>query len=307
MKSNHRESHKPDVIEALAQARHQDPFSVLGRHSWGDGFVIRCFQPQARKVQLIDRDDRWLRDMERIHPEGIFQSQCDECEDYRLKVEYHDNSVRTIDDCYRFSSSLSDLDLHLLGEGTDLKVYQKLGAHPLEQQGVSGTRFAVWAPNAKRVSVVGDFNSWDGRLHMMRLHPGNGLWEIFIPGVGPGARYKYELLDENGHLLPLKSDPFANYHEPPPGNASIVYGSQYRWQDGNWMSTRNQTLELDKPISIYEVHLGSWRKDLDYRQMAQELVDYVRDMGFTHIEFLPVTEHPFSGSWGYQPLGMFAP
>jgi 1,4-alpha-glucan branching enzyme len=209
-------------------------------------------------------------------------------------------------------SSLGDLDLYLLGEGSDQKIYDKLGARVLTLEGIKGTRFAVWAPNASRVSVIGDFNDWDGRRHCMRLHPGNGIWEIFLPELGSGARYKFELLDMNGKLLPLKTDPYGNFHEPPPGNASIVYDSSFEWRDGDWTAQRSMTPALDQPVSIYEVHLGSWRrKDGDghitYRELADELVDYVRDMGFTHIELLPISEHPFDGSWGYQPIGMFAP
>jgi 1,4-alpha-glucan branching enzyme len=206
------------------------------------------------------------------------------------------------------------MDLYFLGEGSDRKIYQKLGAQLREIDGVDGTRFAVWAPNASRVSVIGDFNDWDGRRHVMRLHPANGIWEIFVPGVAAGARYKYELLDSNGHLLPFKTDPFATFHEPPPGNASIVYESGYVWQDKEWIEARSSTPDLAQPVSIYEVHLGSWRRKaedghryLSFRELADELVAYVADMGFTHIELLPVTEHPFDGSWGYQPIGMFAP
>ena len=191
-------------------------------------------------------------------------------------------------------------------------VYQKLGAHLKNIGGVAGTRFAVWAPNASRVSVVGDFNSWDGRRHVMRLHPGNGIWEIFLPGVGNGALYKYEISDADGKLLPLKADPYGTLHEPPPGNSSIVFESYYDWQDNTWMADRQGAPRLDLPTSIYEVHLGSWRRKEDgsylgYRDFANELVPYVVDMGFTHIELMPITEHPFDGSWGYQPIGMFAP
>jgi 1,4-alpha-glucan branching enzyme len=170
----------------------------------------------------------------------------------------------------------------------------------------------VWAPNASRVSVVGDFNSWDGRRHVMRLHPANGIWEIFIPHAGPGDRYKFEMLDPNGRLLPLKSDPLGHFHEAPPGNASIIFDSLYRWQDGDWMKQRSMFPRLDQPVSVYEVHLGSWRRTLEggylsYRDLATQLVEYVQWMGFTHVELLPVTEHPFDGSWGYQATGMYAP
>ncbi len=218
-----------------------------------------------------------------------------------------------MDEPDRFPSMLGELDLHLLGEGSHTDIYRKLGAHVCSNLGVAGTRFAVWAPNASRVSVVGDFNGWDGRLHRMRLHPANGIWELFIPGIAAGSLYKFELADAAGRLLPLKSDPLGQYFEAPPGNASVVEQSDYRWHDGGWMEQRRSINDLDKPMCIYEVHLGSWRRQaesnrpLTYREQARQLVDYVRDMGFTHVEFLPLTEHPFEGSWGYQPIGLFAP
>ena len=220
--------------------------------------------------------------------------------------------MQDTEDPYRFPSTLGEMDLYLLGEGSDRYVYRKLGAHTTTVQGVSGTRFAVWAPNASRVSVIGDFNSWDGRRHVMRLHPGNGIWEIFIPGVGNGTLYKYEITDACGSLLPLKADPYGALHEPPPGNSSIVFDSHYRWDDDDWMAQRAPEPRLDAPIAIYEVHLGSWRRKddgsyLTYRDLANELVPYVADLGYTHIELMPVTEYPFDGSWGYQPIGMFAP
>jgi len=220
--------------------------------------------------------------------------------------------TRDIDKATRFPSLLGDLDLYLLGQGSHRDIFRKLGAHPLKMLGVDGTTFAVWAPNASRVSVVGNFNDWDGGRNIMRVHPGNGIWEIFIPGVGPGDRYKFEMLDQAGDLLPLKSDPLGQYHEAPPGNASVVYKSRYRWRDGDWTGNKAAGPGMDQAISIYEVHLGSWRRGdenqyLTYRELAEKLVAYVQDMNFTHVEFLPVTEHPFDGSWGYQPIGLYAP
>jgi len=206
----------------------------------------------------------------------------------------------------------SRIDPDAIVEGRQRDPFAILGSHVTTIRNVSGVRFTVWAPNASRVSVVGDFNHWDGRRHVMRLHPRAGIWEIFIPAVCHGAKYKYELQDGDGKLLPLKSDPYAAYHEAPPGNSSVVFDSHYRWQDDVWMQRRSSTPEMDQPMAIYEVHPGSWRRGddgsyLGYRELADDLIDYVTDMGFTHIELLPVSEHPFDGSWGYQPIGLFAP
>ena len=304
-----------DAFAALAEGRHRDPFALLGLHSVGKSRVVRTFQPQAKRVDLIDADGNHLADMRKVHSDGLFVATMPPRKRrYRLRVTTHDGHTADIEDAYHFPQSLGDIDLYLLGEGSDLQIYNKLGAQVISLEGVRGTRFAVWAPNASRVSLVGDFNDWDGRRHIMRLHPANGIWEFFLPGVGGGARYKFEMLDKHGKLLPLKTDPYGNYHEPPPGNASIVYESGYQWTDSNWVGKRSVVPNLDSPVSIYEVHLGSWRRKADegnryltYRELADELVDYVADMGFTHIELLPVSEHPFDGSWGYQPIGMFAP
>jgi 1,4-alpha-glucan branching enzyme len=303
------------AIDALVEGRHGDPFSLLGLHRSGKKRVIRCFQPYAGAVEIIGASGESLGEMERVHPYGFFIGiMPPNKRRYLFRVTYADGNVALVEDPYRFASTLGDLDLYYLGEGSDKQVYEKLGAQVRLIGGVQGTRFAVWAPNASRVSVVGDFNQWDGRTHSMRLHPANGIWEIFIPGVGQGARYKFELLDRHGNLLPLKADPFGRYHEAPPGNASIVYTSDYQWRDASWVGQRSPEPRLDTPISIYEVHLGSWRRRpeehnryLTYRELAEELVPYVQEMGYTHIELLPVTEHPFDGSWGYQPIGLFSP
>ncbi|NNC77482.1 MAG: 1,4-alpha-glucan branching enzyme, partial [Woeseiaceae bacterium] len=304
-----------DQLHAVVGGRHNNPFSILGLHSSGSSRVVRVFQPTAKSVVLVDANGETLCAMERVLPEGLFIAPMPpRLRRYQLKLSFPDGNRIIAEDSYRFPPTLGDLDLYLMGEGSDKKIYQKLGAHLRTIEGVAGVRFAVWAPNASRVSVIGDFNNWDGRSHVMRLHPGNGIWEIFVPHIGNGCKYKYELLDRNGKLLPLKTDPYGAYHEPPPGNASIVFDSNYEWSDGDWISLRSSGTDLAQPVSIYEVHLGSWKRKCDngngllsYRELATELVNYVQDMGFTHVEFLPVTEHPFDGSWGYQPIGLFAP
>ncbi len=304
-----------DELDALVSGRLKDSFALLGVHGSGKQRIVRTFQPQATKVSLIDLDSEVLAPMERVHDDGVFAAiMPPRIRHYLLRVESADGQVLDIEDPYRFPSALGELDLYLLGEGSHQNIFATLGAHCIELLGVGGTRFAVWAPNASRVTVVGDFNGWDGRRHVMRLHPGNGICEIFVPGLHAGTYYKFELLDQNGELLPLKSDPLAHYYEAPPGNASIVYKSNYAWSDSQWMQQRHNGPALDKPVSIYEVHLGSWRRRseehnrwLSYRELAEELVTYVLEMGFTHIELLPVSEHPFDGSWGYQPIGMYAP
>ena len=304
-----------EAYSALMRGHHGDPFAILGVHHVGSSRIVRTLQPHAAKVEVVDAAGEPLVEMERVHRDGLFAAiMPPRLRHYLLRVTTTVGNTLDIEDPYRFEQTLGDLDLYLLGEGSDKLIYSKLGAQVRTILGIRGTRFAVWAPNASRVSVVGDFNDWDGRRHSMRLHPGNGLWEIFIPGVGNGAKYKFEMLNHDGHLLPLKNDPYGHFHEPPPGNASIVFESEYKWTDRKWMQRRTADPALDRPISIYEVHLGSWRRKIEennrylsYRELADELVNYVYDMGFTHIEFLPVSEHPFDGSWGYQPIGMYAP
>ena len=304
-----------DAFDELVAGRHSDPFALLGVHRSGNRRIVRTLQPQAASVRLVDRKGEPLADMEKVHDGGLFVATLPARQrGYLLEITLPSGDSYVSDDPYRFGQTLGDLDLYLMGEGSDKEIYDKLGAKVTTVDGVEGTRFAVWAPNASRVSVIGSFNDWDGRRHVMRLHPANGIWELFIPGVGSGDQYKYELLDANGQLLPLRADPYGNYHEDPPGNASIVFDSSYEWDDAEWMSARSTTPKMDGPISIYEVHLGSWRRKpedgnryLTYREMGDELVEYVADLGFTHIELLPVSEHPFDGSWGYQPIGLFSP
>jgi len=299
--------------DAITSGRHPDPFSVLGPHRDGEATVVRCFHPEARAVSLVDETGQRLGQLEQRHPAGLFAGRLPLGKQrYLLRVT---EKARTFDieDPYRFSSPLGELDMHFIGEGTHQRLYDKLGAHLCRMCGIEGAHFAVWAPNALRVSVIAEFNDWDGRRHVMRFHPGIGVWDIFVPEIRAGTLYKYELLDAAGNLLPLKADPFAQFAEPPPGNASVVYESRYAWRDGVWMAQRQQAMALDKAQCTYEVHLGSWRRKahennrwFSYRELAHELIDYVSHMGFTHVELLPVTEHPFDGSWGYQPIGLYS-
>ncbi len=303
------------ALDALAAGRHSNPFALLGPHLENGERRVRCLLPHATSVSMTDLKGNVIASMDRIHDGGIFVATLPpRYRRYRLRVLTGSGEQQDIEDPYRFPSTLGELDLYLLGEGSHREIYRKLGSQCTKLAGIQGTRFAVWAPNARRVSVIGDFNQWDGRRHVMRLHPGNGIWEIFLPEVTSGAKYKYELLDRAGNLLPLKSDPFAHFFEAPPNNASVVYQTRYRWRDDDWMSRRSPVPALDRPLSIYEVHLGSWRRNtlegnrsLTYREHARELVSYVANLGFTHVELLPVTEHPFDGSWGYQPIGLYAP
>jgi 1,4-alpha-glucan branching enzyme len=253
--------------------------------------------------------------MERLHPDGFFEVVVPDIRrdglDYRLRVRRRDGSEEEIDDPYRYGPVLTDYDQHLFNEGTHVRAYNRLGARVIAH-GARGTHFAVWAPNARRVSVVGDFNGWDGRVHPMRLLIPSGVWEIFVPGLGAGSRYKFEIVTRRGDLM-LKADPYARLFETPPKTASIVHEDQYEWGDAEWIERRRALgMWLREPMSIYEVHLGSWRRHPDgraltYRELADALIPYVRAMGFTHIELLPVMEHPFAGSWGYQVTGFFAP
>jgi 1,4-alpha-glucan branching enzyme len=301
--------------EAIEHGREGDPFSVLGPHALGSGTVVRAFLPGARAVDVVDEHDRVLANGDPVGGEGLFEAYVVAIpERYRLRVAY-EKLTTTIDDPYRFGPLLGELDAWLFAQGNHLQLYRVLGAHPDLIDGVHGTRFAVWAPNASRVSVVGDWNAWDGRVHPMRLRRECGVWEIFLPGVGPGARYKYELLGPHGELLPLRADPFAFRSEKRPANASVVAAPPaHAWSDEDWLGTRAAKQRRDAPIQIYEVHLGSWRRIpeqgdrfLTYRELAEQLIPYVVEMGFTHIELLPITEHPFDLSWGYQTTGWFAP
>jgi 1,4-alpha-glucan branching enzyme len=302
-------------IQALVEGRHGDPFSVLGQHSAGPGSITRVFLPGAMAVELLSRETgASLGKLELVHPAGLFAGYGEHSGAYRLRIFWPD-AVQETEDPYSFGLLLGDLDLHLIGQGTHYELSHVLGAQPMTIDGVRGVRFAVWAPNAQRVSVVGDFNSWDGRRNPMRLRPGVGIWELFIPRLGPGERYKYELIGPYGQLLPQKADPVARSSEAAPGSASIVARSDpFRWTDAEWMASRSERQSESAPISVYEVHVGSWlripedeNRSLDWGELSNRLIPYVKGLGFTHIELLPIMEHPFGGSWGYQPLGLFAP
>ena len=301
------------TLNALAGGRHGNPFSLYGLHREDGKRIVRTIQPQAESVDLLLDGGTDPLPMQRVHPDGIFEVEMPPRKrNYRFRVTGANGASWEVEDAYRFPSLLGDLDLYLMGQGSHRDIFRKLGAHPTSSLGVKGTFFAIWAPNASRVSVIGEFNHWDGRCHVMRLHPGNGLWEIFVPGIGHGEYYKFELLDKQGELLPLKSDPVGQFHEAPPGNASVVYQSHYKWQDADWIADKSPVPKMSQAVSIYEVHLGSWRRGennqfLTYRELADDLVAYVQQMNFTHVELMPVTEHPFDGSWGYQPIGMYAP
>jgi 1,4-alpha-glucan branching enzyme len=292
-----------------------DPFSYLGPHEEGENLVVRASLPQASRVFLRLRGDWKLAEMQRAGHDGLFEIRLpkgNELPEYLFVVETP-TGREELEDPYRFGPILGDVDVYLIAEGTHLRLWEVLGSHLRTVDGIVGATFAVWAPNARRVSVVGDFNGWDGRRHPMRKRVECGVWEIFVPGAAEGARYKYEIEDPHGELLPLKADPLARYAEVRPANASILWrDSGAVWQDEEWMHGRHLRNRRDAAISVYEVHLGSWRRGddgrvLSYPELAEALLPYVRDMGFTHVELLPITEHPFDGSWGYQPTGMFAP
>jgi 1,4-alpha-glucan branching enzyme len=302
-------------IERIAGRDHHDPHSVLGAHPVDDGVVVRAFRPGAAAVRVRPEGAGSVR-LKRIHPSGVYQGTLPGAAlplSYRVEVAYPDGHAISQRDPYSFSPTLDALDLHLAGEGRHEQLYRRLGAHVRDIDGVEGTAFAVWAPSARSVSVVGGFNGWDGRMHQMRSLGASGIWELFVPDVGPGDLYKYEIRVKDGSVQ-LRADPFAFQAEEPPGTASIVFRSTYRWRDAEWLARRARSTPHTAPLSVYEVHLGSWRRNtlegnrsLTYLELADELAEYVLELGFTHVELLPVMHHPFAGSWGYQVTGYFAP
>jgi 1,4-alpha-glucan branching enzyme len=300
---------------AIVSGRCADPFGALGPHATPQGVSVRVFAPGARQVTVIEESGTETP-LKAEHEDGLYGAVLPgRTVPLRYRLRLTDAAgTREAEDPYRFGPVLGELDCYLLGRGDHRRVWECLGAHLRTLDGVAGTSFAVWAPNARRVSVVGPFNGWDGRVHAMRLRADCGVWEIFLPGVAAGALYRYELLGPDWAPLPLKADPFAFAAECPPATASIVAQPPAPAPAADWDAHRAARQSREAPITIYEVHLGSWRRRgqddghmLSYRELADELVGYVHDMGFTHIELLPVTEHPFDGSWGYQPTGLYAP
>lgn len=302
-------------LSSLAHGDHFDPHRLLGMHPAEGHTVIRALRPGAGAMTVTIPGRRPAK----MAPlgEGLFQADVLATaageEPYKLKAEYPDGSAVPYDDPYRFAPTLGELDLYLIGEGRHHDLWKHLGAHTRTHQGILGTSFAVWAPNARSVRVVGNFNQWDGRINPMRTLGSSGIWELFLPGVGAGALYKFEILTQQGHLS-VKADPMAFAAEIPPGTASVVTESSFAWTDAGWIAERDQASSLNKPVSIYEMHLGSWKRKpedggrpLTYRELVDDLPGYVDGMGFTHVEFMPVAEHPFGGSWGYQVSGYFAP
>ncbi|KAF2955294.1 1,4-alpha-glucan branching protein GlgB [Marinitoga sp. 38H-ov] len=307
-----------DEMIKIVNAEHHDPFSVLGIHKLSENeIVIRTFHPFAENIEIINLNTKTKRKylMEKIHPDGLFEKVLKRKTFFKYEFKYTDKMGNTWSsrDPYSFLPMITEYDLYLFNEGNNHKIYEKLGAHPLKIDDVEGTYFAVWAPNAKRVSVVGNFNNWDGRVHQMRVLGSSGVWEIFIPLVREGDLYRFEIKTKDGNIL-LKSDPYAFFTEFRPNNASIVYNinNKYKWKDKNWIEKRKETNWFEKPISIYEVHLGSWKRKndnefLNYRELAHEIADYVKEHNYTHIEILPILEHPLDESWGYQVTGYFSP
>ena len=303
----------PGMAQAIVEGRHGDPFAVLGPHQVGVDWVVTAFVPGAERLWLLGAKS--AKPVEGVAVpgfDGLFQVALARKGPYRLKAQGHGTEWE-FEDPFRFGPIMGEIDEYLLGEGTHQRIWQVLGAHLITHEGVEGVQFAVWAPNAQRVSVVGDFNIWDGRRHPMRRRGATGVWETFVPGLKDGVSYKYEIRSNSGALMPLKADPVGFGSEHPPANASVVRDIRPRaWSDKDWMDTRLAAQNIDAPISVYEVHLGSWQRApgnrmLSYLELAEQLVGYVADMGFTHIELMPVSEYPFDGSWGYQPVGLFAP
>ncbi|MEX0326656.1 MAG: 1,4-alpha-glucan branching protein GlgB [Puniceicoccaceae bacterium] len=306
-----------DELSRLVNARHHHPHELLGMHPYKKGLVVRALLQDAVSCEIVDIQSDERYPLKRIADEGLFEGQPGKRAKvfpYRLRVERSNGEIHQFYDPYGFLPTLTDEDLYLFNKGDDHRIYNKLGSQIRTVNDVQGVSFAVWAPSAERVSIVGDFNNWDGRYHPMRALGSSGVWEVFIPGLSEGQKYKYEIRDQEGNLH-LKTDPYGTYFEAPPHNASIICAvDEYDWQDAEWMKKRSSTDWKQAPMSVYEVHFGSWKRRVEdggrpftYREMAEELTRYVVDMDYTHVEFMPLAEHPFTGSWGYQVTGYFAP
>jgi 1,4-alpha-glucan branching enzyme len=314
-------------LDRLLAGTHHDPHSLLGAHPGSDGITVRALRPMAQTVSVLLPDGRRFG-MEHVQG-GVFATVLPadaggapgQVPDYRLAVTYPGGPETITDDPYRHQPTLGEVDLYLIGEGRHEELWRVLGAHPRQFGGsgetgrqpfgkifdsTAGTSFAVWAPNARGVRVIGDFNHWDGRSHPMRSLGGAGIWELFVPGVGEGARYKFEICGPDGTWR-AKADPMAFLAETPPATASVVTQARHEWADDEWMAARRERNPQSAPMSVYEVHIGSWRPGLSYRELADQLTEYVTSLGFSHVEFLPVAEHPFGGSWGYQVTSYYAP
>jgi 1,4-alpha-glucan branching enzyme len=312
-------------FDSLIVARNADPFAVLGPHPYetpaGRRWLIRFFQPRANEAQIVVTGQHDATPAKKIRKEGLFEALLPGTSElppapssYAIRCRTEHGEVFTAHDPYAFPFLLSEFDLYLMGEGRHYDTYEKLGAHLKTVDGISGVHFAVWAPSAQRVSVVGDFNRWDGRVHPMRARGASGIWELFVPDLGERTIYKFEIVGAQGSVLPLKADPYAFSAELRPNTGSVVARlDKHQWNDTDWIAQRSQKNWLERPITVYEVHLGSWRRVPDdhdrwltYRELGDQLISYVKDLGYTHIELLPIMEHPFDASWGYQTLGYFA-
>jgi 1,4-alpha-glucan branching enzyme len=332
-----------NAIGPVIHGYHENPFEVLGPHEIEEGgrraLAVRAYLPEAARAWVVDPARGAERPMRRIHPAGLYEAVLEEratrseergarneagtnlldprssilTPSYQLRVNYKSGETITMHDPYAFAPMLTDYDLYLLGEGTHWRSYDRLGAHLRTVDGVSGVNFAVWAPNAESIAVIGEFNMWDRRSHMMRKHVPSGVWELFVPGVEEGKQYKYAVKFRGGHVVE-KCDPYGFFAEVPPRTANIVTDlNTYKWNDGEWMANRQERQALHSPMSIYELHLGSWRRDpsdpnrwMSYRELAPQIVEYCKQLGFTHIQLLPISEHPFTGSWGYKTTGYYA-
>ncbi len=310
---------RKEDIRLILEGLHPDPYSLLGMHAEGENekhIVVRAFLPEADEAWIVHSKTGNVHPMERVHKDGFYVAEFPVRRPfpYRIRIQARDGNVSSFRDPYSYRQVLTEYDLHLIGEGTHHREYEKLGAHPIAVDGVRGVHFSVWAPNARSVHVIGDFNGWDSRRHPLRLLGTSGIWEIFIPELGEGDKYKFEISSKFGKYRAVKADPHAFFFERRPKSASVVCDiNRYRWSDSQWLEKRGRTNWFDAPVSVYEVHLGSWMRRHDgedgfltYRELADKLIAYVKEMGYTHIELLPVSEHPLDASWGYQTIGYFA-